>query len=61
MNAPDELSPQQMSAISGGQQQHVAIRAVLDAFDDLKRQVRDQGSSPDLTFQMMQMMMARRR
>jgi hypothetical protein len=56
----DELSPQDMLAVAGGQQQHVAVRAVLDALDNLERQVRDQRSPPDLTFQMMQMMMARR-
>jgi len=63
MNLDDELSPHQMSAVAGGKQQaqHVAIRAVLDALDGLERQARDQGPSPDLWFQMMQMMMARRR
>ena len=62
MSLHDELSPDDLIAVAGGKVQHVAIRAVLDAFDDLERRAADPGSLSDHLMPMMiQMMMARRR
>ena len=61
MNQHDELSPDELTAVAGGKVQHVAIRAVMDALDDLKRRANEPGTLADhLMPTMMQMMMARR-
>ena len=62
MTLHDELSPDELSAVAGGKVQHIAIRAVLDALDDLERRAADPGSlSEHLMPMMIQTMMARRR